>query len=920
MSGHPVIGRDDELESLSDFLAMGEAEGLALLLQGEAGIGKTTIFNAALADAETRGYRTVSCRPAASETAFAFAALGDLLAPWISETLPALPPAQRRALEVALLLSEPGEQPSDLHAVALAFLAALHVLGLKGGVLLAIDDVQWLDRSSAAVLEFVVRRLRLDRIVVLVAQRTEAAGADPLGLDRAFPELRRIRLGPLDASGLHELVRSRLGAPLPRPMLLRLLEASGGNPFYALEIARALANGARGSDATGRLPIPADLQQLVRGRISGLPEDVQDVLAAVAALSEATVSTVQAVSPDPDGAFAALAAAADGGLVALDDEAVVFTHPLLSDAAYSRLSPARRRELHRRLAAVMPSGEERAHHLALGMEGADAALARELEEAASIAAMRGAVGAAAELLEQAGRATPSDMGDERVRRRTEAASLHLLGGDSAYARTILEELVASLPPGIPRARALNHLAETREDDHDVPMALWTQALGEAAGDDLLIAEIERELTQTCTLRGELEAGLVHARAALDAAGRAGDPDALEKSLSMAASVETMSGSITPGLLERGLEIELGLDRPAGFRSATGTHAIRLVYEDRLDEARDLLDQVYRRSVDIGDAFERPPILVYLTQVEWLAGNWPRAERSSSEGLETAEQLGLPQTELSLRCMCGFVDALLGRVDSARARISPCLSEARQMKDQLWETRSRAALGFLELSVGDPAAAEECLGAMPPLATRTPPSAFRFLPDRIEALVQLGEVSTAGELLELLADGLHDIVSPWRAAVSARCEGLVKAAEGDLPGALSAFERAAVAHDALGYPFERARTLLVQGSTLRRAKHKQEARETLEAALAIFEELGAVLWAEKARAELARIPGRRPTASSELTETERRIAERVAQGESNKAVAAALFVSVRTVESNLSRVYAKLGVRSRTELATRLPAR
>src|SRR2546421_53504 len=138
MSGHPVIGRDGELELLSDFLATGETEGLALLLQGEAGIGKTTIFNAALAEAETHGYRTVSCRPAASETAFAFAALGDLLAPWIGETLPALPSAQRRALEVALLLREPGGEPSDLHTVAVAFLAALQALGRRRRILVAI--------------------------------------------------------------------------------------------------------------------------------------------------------------------------------------------------------------------------------------------------------------------------------------------------------------------------------------------------------------------------------------------------------------------------------------------------------------------------------------------------------------------------------------------------------------------------------------------------------------------------------------------------------------------------------------------------------------------------------------------------------------------------------------------------------------
>jgi DNA-binding CsgD family transcriptional regulator len=229
------------------------------------------------------------------------------------------------------------------------------------------------------------------------------------------------------------------------------------------------------------------------------------------------------------------------------------------------------------------------------------------------------------------------------------------------------------------------------------------------------------------------------------------------------------------------------------------------------------------------------------------------------------------------------------------------------------------LGFLELSLGNVEAADGCLRPLPARVVSlgwNEPTYSPIWPNAIEALIALGELEQARDYANEYEVRAERSTSPWALSTAARCRGLLRAAEGDLNAAFQAFERALAEHARMPGPFERGRTLLALGATLRRARQKRAARESLEAALAIFDQLGAPLWAEKARAELARISGR-PRASQELTETERRVAELVAEGRSNKEVAAQLYVSVHTVDAHLTRIYRKLGLRSRAELAHRL---
>ena len=237
-----IIGRDEELMSLDGFLSAIEDGPIALLLDGEAGIGKTVLWDAGLTAGSMRMYRVLACRPIESETEMAYAALGDLLTDHLSDAVAELPGPQRRALEVALLLREPEKEQPARRGVAVATLGVLAALSRERPLLIGIDDAQWLDPESESVLAFVARRLRHERIGLLVARRAEAAADAPLDLAQGMPHGRfgRIRIEPLKPPELDRLVFTRLDARPSERLLERLHARSGGNPFFALEIANSI--------------------------------------------------------------------------------------------------------------------------------------------------------------------------------------------------------------------------------------------------------------------------------------------------------------------------------------------------------------------------------------------------------------------------------------------------------------------------------------------------------------------------------------------------------------------------------------------------------------------------------------------------------------------------------------------------------
>ena len=323
----------------------------------------------------------------------------------------------------------------------------------------------------------------------------------------------------------------------------------------------------------------------------------------------------------------------------------------------------------------------------------------------------------------------------------------------------------------------------------------------------------------------------------------------------------------------------------------------------------------------GDDPAQIKALLFLAELECRAGEWSRADEYAEEMLQSGEQRGLEFQGGSALWIRGLVDAYLGRLDEARARATEGVSRSREENEQAFLERNLALLGLIDLSTGDyPAAAERLAPVVRRRQARGAgePSLYPARELAIEALVAVGDLDEARVQLGWLEEAGRRLGTPWPLAMGARCRGLLQAAEGDLEAALASCEQALEVHERMPAPFERARTLLIYGTILRRAKRRKAAREAIEAALSIFEALPAPVWADNARAELARIGGRAPSGDG-LTEGERRIAELVAAGKSNKETAAALFLSVHTVEGALKRVYRKLGVRSRTELSRRLSA-
>jgi DNA-binding CsgD family transcriptional regulator len=911
-----LVGREEELEAIVELLGAAERLPVVAALPGEAGIGKTTLWLAGIDAAASRGYRILSARPSEAETRLSFAGLTDLLGSAAGKVLPELPPIQRRALEGALLLGET-EPHADDRAVGAAFLGALQLLAADGPVCFAVDDVQWLDAASLAAVRFALARLDSEAISALVTARDTV----PTWLRRAVPEgrVRTIEVDSLSLGAIQELLRTHLDATFPRPTLIRLWETSGGNPFFALELARALQRRG-GTLAPGQeLPIPSDLDELLRARIDGLSAAALEVARVVAELAEPTMPLVEsAVGRRSE---AGLAETLDARILELDGERLRFTHPLLGSAVTARQIPSRRRLLHSRLATIVPTAEERARHLALATAKPDREIASILDEAARSAHARGAPATAAELADQALRLTPPADVDNARGRLFLAAERHHAGGDTGRALTLLAEGRAGAAPGPERAAVLIKLADVRFDSEPGEAeALWHQALAEAEGDEALEATIHMRLADSMRWRAGIEAGLAHAALAVRAASRTDDLALRCCALASHGDWHFRAGRGIPrDQMEEALELERGLPDWPLYSGPTEYVCHELVWAFELDAARSLLVELLEVRRARSDPRNEAYALWNLGFLAWRAGNWDEADRYAAESLELLTQLGhvRPPDEFP----AAVVAAHRGEVEDARARAHGALGRAEAAGIEIGQSGHGWVLGFIELSLGDPAAALAHLRRSYELRNTfmLEPAMRVELGDLLEALIAVGELDEAEAILEPWQERAASLDRAWSLAILARCRGLLLAARGDLDGAFASFEIALSEHARSTDPFHHARTLLALGRTQRRAKRRRAARTTLDEALTIFERLGAPLWAEQARAELARIGGRTPT-GDELTEAESRIARLVAEGRKNREVAAELFLTVHTVETTLTRVYRKLGVRSRAELASTYAAK
>jgi DNA-binding CsgD family transcriptional regulator len=883
-----IVGRADELAALEDLLDATSAGPAALILEGEPGIGKTTLLDAGRERAAARGHRILVARPAPAEVRLAHAGLADLLR---DQPLDGLPPAQRAALDAALLRGD--ARAPDRRAVAAALLTVVETLAAAAPVLIVIDDLQWLDASTTVALAFALRRVS-GRAGLLGACHPQTA---------ALPGVPRRPLGPLAAPDVARLVR-----PLPPALAQRVGDLSGGNPLFALEIARTVTR----EEPTPTLP--DTLKGLVSERLEGLPADVRLSLAVAAALERPEVALIAAALPETD-VVAALTEAEAADIITFERGAVVFAHPLLAAGVAEHVPPARHRAIHARLAELVPDPEQRARHLARAAVQPEAATIAALDDAARLAADRGAPAAAAELLELA-----RGLGADAPERCARAAAHHFEAGDTDRARALLEGIVDDLSAPA-AARSLLGTIRHRDGSYAEAAAILTQALQEAEPGSPLAVTTALELSFVRTNQGLVAAAepLVE-QAARDAAAL-GDDGLLAQALTVRITVATLLGQ---GLDEAGLRQALALENPDRrcfvFHRPSLLAALLYAYVGDADAAQSAVDTVRARCRERGEDAELIYTAIHAIALRLWRGDAEGARALADEADDQAEQLGTRTARAIAASTRAQVAAWTGEADTARAAAERALATFSEDGSVLGALMPLATLAQLDLALGDAESAAARVGALAAGIAATPhgePAAVAFVADAAEGLIGAGRAAEAEPIVAWLQERGATLDRAWAQAVGARARALLHAAAGDLDAAEQACADALAHHERLpAMPLERARTLLVLGGLRRRRRQRRAAREALEPALAAFTDLHAPLWARQARDELERVRPRRTTPTG-LTDAERRIAALTAEGHTNREVAAALFVSPRTVEATLARVYRKLEIGSRAELGRRM---
>jgi DNA-binding CsgD family transcriptional regulator len=713
---------------------------------------------------------------------------------------------------------------------------------------------------------------------------------------------------------LHELLVSRLHHVFPRPRLVQIAALSSGNAFYALEIGRELVHSGQQLDR-GRLPIPVDIRELVATRVRRLPSRTRETLQAVAAASHPAARLI-------DWEYSTLQPAVDADIVRVTpDGRIEFSHPLYASAMYETAPDARRRELHRWLAGLLEAPDEHAHHLSLATLPPDNDVARALELGAAHARTRGAWHSAAVLLEQSRAFTPEDQSGDRLRRGISAAEHYAHAGDRQRAAYLLDHLLEQASDASDRARALCLLGQIRYNDESFAEALrLLEQARLSANDESLIANIELDLAYVASQLWDFERAATHAAQALDLTRDLGDDGLYAMALGYRAMSEYLCGR---GIDWLSLEQAVALEDPRPVvplqRTPSGIQGLLLLFDGQLNPARVCLTEVCQRAIDRGDESDVAFFQCWLAWLETQAGDLQAARARAEEALLNATLTGSNSMRAFALACRAVVEVLLGNIDEARRLCDETRTLAQQSTYAIALITNAVAGCLADMSVEDVAGvwrtAEPLLVRLADVSVTWEPGTLLFLPDALEALIALDALDAAEHLLDASLERARAVDRVWALATGERCRGLLLAARGDLVGASVQLESALVQHQRLDMPFEVARTQLCLGRVERRRKRRKAARMALTQALELFERLGTPLWAARARAELERTHLRQAPAG--LSPGELRVAELAGQGLTNRQIARRLFISPKTVEANLGRAYAKLGVSSRAELGARM---
>ena len=918
----PIVGRERELSLVRRFLEdVGERAG-ALHLHGEAGIGKSTLWSAAIADADGMGFRVVTTRPTQAEGRLPFAGLNDLFGDLVDEVALDMPAPQRAALDVAFLRSAAEDSIPEPLAISLAVLTLLRGAAERKPLILAIDDAPWLDESTASVLEFALRRLEHERIGVLVAERT-VGGKIEAHIVSAMPAERvnELRVAPLTKAATERLLASVLDLELPPSTAARVHRTSGGNPFYAVEIGRALQRRGDLRLEGDLLPVPDSLSELLRDRLDELSAVASDVVEIASALSRPTRQLLSALMGTSE-TDAGLQEAVAARVVQLEGDAIRFTHPLLAAELYAGLGDTRRRELHRRLAGLVSEPEERARHVALAADGPDEAVAAELEVAAERAYARGAPDAAADFAEQALSLTP--VPEVRARRLQVVARYHVPAGDLTRAGERLEEALAMAPAGEARAEILLRLAEVRLLTGDWLAAehLLDEALTLAGGSPHLEIEIRLQLGGVAHITTRRwTAGAKHVTEAMRIAEALGDPAMLARTIGPYATWRYLTGAGIPaGIENRAAELEPWTSHLRAMDHPTFDFAGLRWREGDVAGFRELEQALLDRAERNGDYSSIPFLLGNLVRADLAEGRpdvaVDRLERAERLARATGQATGLAHVLLYRTLML----ARLGRPDEAWEVGRGCLDLIARTGWNVGEPGVRIELALLELSRRDAARALEVLEPFGTLPTmRGSPWVVWHGAVYAEALIGVGRLDEARALLQEWTRHAPMRRSATQMRHVVRARALLEAAAGNVDAAAELLASAQAAFDASGNRWGLARTALLAGEIHRRARRRSIARAALEQAERLFGELGSVLWAAHARDQLQRIGAGRDEVGG-LTPTQHQVAELAVDGLTNRQIGDRLFMSVHTVEAHLSAVYRALEIGGRRELGPALEGR
>lgn len=848
-----VVLRDDRQSDVDRcvkaFLDGAAARPMSLTVNGESGAGKTTLVASISQTAQRRGFCVLTTMPAATESTLAYAGLADLLRTVSSAQLAKLPAPQRDALDWVLLSSPDHHGSTDDRAIYTGFLSVLNRLSDRGPTLVCIDDAQWLDPCTARAVSFAARRVT-GRVGFVCTVRTELAdGHTPLRVARPEDEA-QLSVPPMSLGTMHTMIRHRLGLALPLPVLTNVHHVSAGNPFVALELARATQHA---QDC--ELTLAGTLATIVETRIGGLSDDVNNVLLTTACAGNATVDTVRSASALNRAACdMALEIAEQAGILVISGDFLRFSHPLLAQGVISRAAAAERRETHRRLADVVTDPELQVLHVAQGTTGRDLAAVATLDLAADSARRSGAPATAAKLIELA-----LHLGGDTPERRITLAKNIFQAGDPKTSRMILEDALRELPPGPVRGQAYNQLAIVHifSDSFAEAADLLDRALAETHVEPDLRVKMLLSLAFARSSAGLLADGVAAATDAVTAAEAVGGPSLISQALGMRATLGFLIGEgIDEAAIERAVTLE-GDTTGVPLTLRAGTQRMLLqAWSGRNPMAHKDIGRMCEELLLAGDEVGLFFAAFHAGRAEIWHGELAAAASRADDLLERAQLLGQDVPLFVAHSLRAWVDVYSGNERDCRQGIAAASAIGLR-------TGSRTPLGgmipvlcFLEVSLGNYEAAltvlEPYIRELQNSPAATELITASFLPDAAEAAIAVGRESLADVIIGRLEANGTRLDRPWMLAVGARCRSMLQAARGDLDDALASIRRALDEHGRLPMPFERARSQLFYGQLLRRMRAKDAAAEELNAAIRTFEEIGTPVWAQRGHAELARV--------------------------------------------------------------------